>query len=92
VLDEPNSNLDHEGEEALAKAILGVRTRGGIVIVVSHRASALASVDLILVMREGKTQALGPRDEVIAKIARRFLAPAAPAMPLRVVAESGQAS
>jgi ATP-binding cassette, subfamily C, type I secretion system permease/ATPase len=92
VLDEPNSNLDHEGEEALAKAILGVRTRGGIVIVVSHRASALASVDLILVMREGKTQALGPRDEVIAKITRRFPAPAAPAMPLRVVAESGQAS
>ena len=92
VLDEPNSNLDHEGEEALTKAILGVRTRGGIVIVVSHRATALASVDLILVMKEGKSQAFGPRDEVMAKIIRRFPAPVAPATPLRVVAESGQAS
>ena len=92
VLDEPNSNLDHEGEEALTKAILGVRTRGGIVIVVSHRATALASVDLILLMREGKTQAFGPRDEVMAKIVRRSAAPVAPATPLRVVAESGQAS
>jgi len=92
VLDEPNSNLDHEGEEALTKAILGVRTRGGIVIVVSHRATALASVDLILVMKEGKSQDFGPRDEVMAKIIRRFPAPVAPATPLRVVAESGQAS
>jgi ATP-binding cassette subfamily C protein len=92
VLDEPNSNLDHEGEEALTKAILGVRTRGGIVIVVSHRATALASVDLILVMKEGKSQAFGPRDEVMAKIVRRFPAPVSPALPLRVVAESGQAS
>jgi PrtD family type I secretion system ABC transporter len=92
VLDEPNSNLDHEGEEALTKAISGVRTRGGIVIVVSHRASALASVDLMLVMKEGKTQVFGPRDEVMAKLIRRFPAPVAPATPLRVVAESGQAS
>jgi ATP-binding cassette, subfamily C, type I secretion system permease/ATPase len=92
VLDEPNSNLDHEGEEALTKAIFGVRTRGGIVIVVSHRATALASVDLILLMREGKTQAFGPRDEVMTKIVRRSAAPVAPATPLRVVAESGQAS
>ena len=45
VLDEPNSNLDAEGEEALTKAILGVRARGGIVIVVAHRPSALAAVD-----------------------------------------------
>ena len=45
VLDEPNSNLDAEGEEALTRAILGVRARGGIVIVVAHRSSALAAVD-----------------------------------------------
>jgi len=43
-------------------------------------------------MKEGKSQAFGPRDEVMAKIVRRFPAPVAPALPLRVVAESGQAS
>ena len=42
VLDEPNSNLDAEGEAALTQAILGVRKRGGIIVVVAHRPSALA--------------------------------------------------
>ena len=51
VLDEPNSNLDGEGDEALTRAILSVRARGGIVIVIAHRPSALAGVDLIMVMR-----------------------------------------
>ena len=45
VLDEPNSNLDAEGEEALTRAILGVRARGGIVMIVAHRSSALIAVD-----------------------------------------------
>ncbi len=45
VLDEPNSNLDAEGEAALTKAISGVRARGGIVIVIAHRPSALAALD-----------------------------------------------
>src|SRR6187397_1532523 len=42
VLDEPNSNLDSEGEQALTQAILGVRARGGIVVVIAHRSSAIA--------------------------------------------------
>jgi PrtD family type I secretion system ABC transporter len=84
VLDEPNSNLDAEGEEALTQAILGVRSRGGIVVVIAHRPSALASVDLVMVVVQGKCQAIGPRDEVLAKIRRR--PPAAAAAPgLRVV-------
>ena len=45
VLDEPNSNLDNDGEAALTAAILQVRSRGGIIIVIAHRASALSSVD-----------------------------------------------
>ena len=53
VLDEPNSNLDAEGEQALTQAILGVRARGGIVVVIAHRPSALAAVDLVLVMADG---------------------------------------
>ena len=48
VLDEPNSNLDAEGDQALTQAILGVRARGGIVIVVAHRTGALAGVDQML--------------------------------------------
>ena len=63
VLDEPNSNLDAEGEEALTKAILGVRARGGIVIIVAHRPSALAAVDHVLAMVRGTQQAFGPKDE-----------------------------
>lgn len=62
VLDEPNSSLDKEGDEALTRAILGVRARGGIVIVIAHRPSALAGVDTVLVMRGGRQQAFGPKD------------------------------
>ena len=61
VLDEPNSNLDAEGDEALTRAILGVRARGGIVVVVAHRPSAIAGVDYILVMAKGRQQHSGRR-------------------------------
>ena len=83
VLDEPNSNLDSEGEEALTAAISGVRSRGGIAIVIAHRASALAAVDQVLVLNQGRQQAFGPRDEVLRKVLR----PAAP--PLTVVSNEG---
>src|SRR5262249_36978011 len=82
VLDEPNSNLDSDGEEALTKAILGVRARGGIVVVVAHRPSALAAVDHVLAMAGGRQQAFGPKDEVLARILRREPPPSA---PLKVV-------
>ena len=68
VLDEPNSNLDAEGDEALSRAIMGVRARGGIVVVVAHRPSAIASVDLLLMMNQGRAQAFGPKDEVLARV------------------------
>jgi PrtD family type I secretion system ABC transporter len=70
VLDEPNSNLDAEGEEALTSAILGVRARGGIVIVVAHRPSALAAADHVLAMVRGAQHAFGPKDEVLARVVR----------------------
>ena len=60
VLDEPNSNLDAEGEEALTKAILSVRARGGIAVVIAHRPAALNAVDLVLAMANGRTVAFGP--------------------------------
>jgi PrtD family type I secretion system ABC transporter len=64
VLDEPNSNLDAEGEQALTDAILATRHRGGIVVVIAHRPSALAAIDHVLVMGEGRVQAYGTKDEI----------------------------
>ncbi|HKU07786.1 MAG TPA: type I secretion system permease/ATPase [Bradyrhizobium sp.] len=78
VLDEPNSNLDIEGEEALTRAILAVRARGGIVVIVAHRASALAAVDFVMTMLQGRQQAFGPKDEVASLVTRRESAPSAP--------------
>jgi ABC-type protease/lipase transport system fused ATPase/permease subunit len=82
VLDEPNSSLDADGETALTQAILGVRGRGGIVVVIAHRPSALAGVDLLLVMAQGRAVQFGPKDEVLARIVR---APSQKPGPLKVV-------
>jgi ABC-type protease/lipase transport system fused ATPase/permease subunit len=65
VLDEPNSNLDADGEEALTEAILGVRRRGGIAVVVAHRPSAFAALDQAMVMADGRMQAFGPKEQVL---------------------------
>ncbi len=68
VLDEPNSNLDSEGEDALVDAILSVRRRRGIVVVVTHRPTALAGVDLVAVMIAGRLQAFGQKKEVMQRM------------------------
>ena len=71
VLDEPNSNLDAEGEAALDRAIRVSMARGASVVVIAHRPSALASIQQILVLSEGRTVALGPRDEILQKVLNR---------------------
>ncbi|MGU9982140.1 type I secretion system permease/ATPase [Phreatobacter sp. HK31-P] len=71
ILDEPNANLDAEGEAAVTQAIRHVRERQGIAIVIAHRPSAIAAVDVVGVMKDGRMQAFGPRDEVL----KRVLAP-----------------
>ncbi|MCW2286570.1 ATP-binding cassette subfamily C protein [Rhodoblastus acidophilus] len=71
VLDEPSSNLDGEGEEALNAAISGVRERGGIVVIVAHRPKALESVDHVLVVGSGRIQAFGPKEEVLNRVLRK---------------------
>ncbi len=71
VLDEPNANLDADGEVALVKAIAAVRARGGTVIVIAHRPSAIASLDRLMVLREGRVFAFGPKDDVLAKVLTR---------------------
>jgi PrtD family type I secretion system ABC transporter len=70
VMDEPNSNLDAEGELALDKAIRSSLARGAAVIVVAHRPSALHAVSQILVLHDGKTVVCGPRDEVIKQVTK----------------------
>ncbi|MFT7578311.1 MAG: PrtD family type I secretion system ABC transporter [Alphaproteobacteria bacterium] len=90
VLDEPNSNLDADGEKALTEAISGIRERGGIAIVVAHRPSALTACDLVGVIKEGRLAAFGPKDEIINGVrpitpgSEAPTAPRKPASPLRV--------
>ncbi len=68
VLDEPNSNLDADGERALTAAIESVRERGGIVIVIAHRPSAISAVDQVAMLRDGQLVAFGGKDEVLGKV------------------------
>ena len=77
MLDEPNANLDAEGENALGRAIQLLRRAGSIVIVISHRPNALAALDMALVLYDGKAIAFGPSQEVFARV-RAGRPPAAP--------------
>lgn len=69
VLDEPNSNLDDQGERELVEAIRRIKAAGATVIVITHRTMVLQCVDKILVMRDGAAQSFGPRDQVLAALA-----------------------
>jgi len=80
VLDEPNSNLDEHGEAALVTAIQNLRQRQATVVLITHRPSVLKVVDKILVIKDGRVEAFGPRDEILA----RFLKPKAVPAPKRV--------
>jgi ATP-binding cassette subfamily C protein PrsD len=68
VLDEPNSNLDMEGDQALTRAIAEARKRGAIVVVVAHRPSAIAAINKVLFMRDGGQVAFGNKDTVLQQI------------------------
>ena len=84
VLDEPNANLDSEGDVALQTALRDAKQRGAIVVLVAHRPSALAECDKVLYLANGVQQAFGPRDDVLRKVlVRSAQSPA----PLRVVGE-----
>lgn len=82
VLDEPNSNLDAEGEIALTAAIQSVRQRNGIAVVIAHRPSALASLNKVAVMADGTLQAFGPKAEIM----NRLTKPSQGTVGLKVVA------
>ncbi|WP_346908036.1 type I secretion system permease/ATPase [uncultured Roseibium sp.] len=68
VLDEPNSNLDAEGEVALAEAVLKMREQGSIVILVAHRPRAIGAVNKVLCLKDGRVAAIGPKEEVMRKM------------------------
>jgi ATP-binding cassette, subfamily C, bacterial EexD len=74
VLDEPNSNLDRDGEAALARTMAELKAKKKTTIVITHRPSILASVDYIMVMNAGLIEGFGPRDEVLAKYLRPTVA------------------
>jgi PrtD family type I secretion system ABC transporter len=73
VLDEPNANLDAEGDEALTKAALGVRTRGGIIVVIAHRPSALAAASHVLIMQNGRVTGFKARQPVLQVVQDKHL-------------------
>lgn len=77
VLDEPNSNLDRPGDEALSAAIDGMRQRGQTIVLISHRVQAIGKADLLLFVERGQQRAFGPRNEVM----KLFQAPAQPNRP-----------
>ena len=88
VLDEPNSNLDTEGDEALTRAVRGARERGAIVVVVAHRPIGIEGVDQILVLRDGRVQAFGPKETVLAQVLQPRVVPP---HPIKIVSEAGAA-
>jgi PrtD family type I secretion system ABC transporter len=74
VLDEPNANLDAEGESFLLSTILRLKQRKQSVIIVTHQPSLLGIVDQLLVLRSGRVEFSGPRDGVLAEIRRKAAA------------------
>ncbi|MBV9995832.1 MAG: type I secretion system permease/ATPase [Caulobacteraceae bacterium] len=68
VLDEPNAHLDGEGEAELMRALAELKQRGVTVVIVAHRTGVLAAADKLMVMREGRIELFGPRDEVVRKL------------------------
>jgi ATP-binding cassette, subfamily C, bacterial PrsD len=88
VLDEPNANLDGEGELALLQAIEATRARGGIVVLIAHRAGMLSVCDKLLVLRDGAQYAFGNPADILGRVARQL--PDAATTRLKVVASDGE--
>ncbi len=70
VLDEPNSSLDEQGDAALNSAIAQLKSRGTTFVVMTHRTSVFAVADKILILHDGQTRGFGPRDDVLAALAK----------------------
>lgn len=77
VLDEPNANLDAEGESALAEAITALKARGTTIVIVSHKPSVLSQADKLMVVRAARIERFGPREEIMSSLSAPSKAPAA---------------
>jgi ATP-binding cassette subfamily C exporter for protease/lipase len=71
VLDEPNSNLDDVGEQALLAAIVDLRKRGKTIILITHRTSIIAATTKLLLLRDGVRQMFGPTDQILAELSKQ---------------------
>jgi ATP-binding cassette subfamily C exporter for protease/lipase len=82
VLDEPNSSLDEAGERVLLQTLQMLKSKGTTLIIITHRTSVLPIADAMLILRDGLVAAFGPRDEVLAALAKANQAsqPARPAL------------
>ena len=86
LMDEPNAHLDAIGEAELVRTLGELKARGAAVVVAAHRAGILGAVDRILLLREGRLEKIGPRDEVLT-----YLAPKKAPQPISIAARrSGQ--
>lgn len=75
LLDEPNAHLDAAGEGQLVETLMALKARKAAVLVVAHRMGVLAAVDKILVLRDGRIEAFGERDEIMARLSGAATAP-----------------
>ena len=70
VLDEPNSNLDDQGERELVAAILRLKAQGSTVVIISHRTLVLSIVDKVAVLKDGTLMGVGPREQILSQLAQ----------------------
>ena len=70
VLDEPNSNLDNEGSNALNAAIRAMKAAGKSILIMAHRPAAIKECDVLLVLEDGMRKAFGPRDQVLREMVK----------------------
>ncbi len=85
VLDEPNASLDAEGEEALMKAIDAMKANGATVVIISHKPGVFRAAEKMLVLRDGRIELFGPREQVMARLMK-------PAQPLQAPAPAAVAA
>jgi ATP-binding cassette subfamily C protein/ATP-binding cassette subfamily C protein EexD len=85
VLDEPNANMDMEGERALMRALEALKARRATVILVTHQFRLVQSVDKVLILRDGAVEMFGPREEVMKQPIKPVARPGPPASSVTLV-------